>query len=177
MSDEIKRQLENIAKGEGNAAKFAASISTVRSGQIQLREFDSDDSISKSDRPYIRREPDEQFQHTDAEYPGVICEIAYSQNGEDLDRAAWDYILHSNGDIKAVVGFELCKGKSKEARVSLWRPRYAKGDQDSVETLDVETAQMKIFPARQVRTLMYRRGEGAKELWRGWMQTEIYAGL
>lgn len=85
--DEIKRYLEKMAEGEGNAVR-----SSVRFGRIQLREFDPDDPISKSDRPYIQREPDEQFQHADAEYPGVVCEIAYSQNCEDLDKAVWVYI-------------------------------------------------------------------------------------
>jgi hypothetical protein len=60
----------------------------------------------------------------DAKYPGLVCEIVCSQSGKDLDEAAWDYIPHSNGDIKAVVEFQLGESKGKEARVSLWRPRY-----------------------------------------------------
>jgi hypothetical protein len=139
VSDAIKRQLQKIAEGGGIAADFAARISSVRSGRILLQEFDPDDPILKSDRPYIQREPDEQFQHADAEYPGVVCEIAYSQDGKDLDKAAWVYIPHSNGDVKAVVGFELAYRGSKEARISMWRPHYVKGDRDELENLDVET--------------------------------------
>jgi hypothetical protein len=139
VSDATRRQLDSIAQGAGRAAEFAAHISSVRSGRIQLREFDPDDPVLKLSQPYIQREPDEQFQHVDAKYPGVVYEIACSQSGQDLDKAAWDYIPHSNGDIKVVVGFQLGYGKGKEARVSLWRPRYWKGDNEPLETLDVET--------------------------------------
>lgn len=140
VSDEITRQLKVIAEGEGEAARFARCVSSVRSGRIILREFDDDDPILlKSGRPFIQREPDDQFQHSDAAYPGVVCEMAYSQNGRDLDKAAWTYIPYSNGDIKAVVGFELGYGDDKEAKLSLWQPRYASDDHDDVEILDVKT--------------------------------------
>ena len=59
----------------------------MRSGRIQLREFDSDDDI-EIDQPYIQRQPDEQFQHKEAEYPGVVYEIASSQGGGELGKAA-----------------------------------------------------------------------------------------
>jgi hypothetical protein len=36
--------------------------------------FHLDDQIETSGQPYIQREPDEQFQHEDAEYPGVVYE-------------------------------------------------------------------------------------------------------
>ncbi|KAI9735395.1 MAG: hypothetical protein M1818_006401 [Claussenomyces sp. TS43310] len=138
VSQATKAQLERIASGNDEAAKFAAQISCVRSGSIQLREFDSDDSI-ESDHPYIQRQPDEQFQHEEAEYPGVVYEIACSQDGRDLDKAAWTYIPYSNGNIKAVVGFELGYGKNKEARLSVWQPRYLREGEQVLEILDVET--------------------------------------
>jgi hypothetical protein len=49
----------------------------------------------------------------------VVYEIACLQDGRELDKAAWTYILYSNRNIKAVVGFELGYGKSKEARISI----------------------------------------------------------
>ena len=48
-------------------------------GQIQPRQFDSDDRISLSQQPYIPRGPDEQVQHADAKYP-LTCGITDSQN-------------------------------------------------------------------------------------------------
>ena len=68
----------------------------MRSGSIQLREFDSDDDIEIG-QPYIQPQPDEQFQHKEAEYPGVVYEIACSQDGRELGKSAWTYIPYSNG--------------------------------------------------------------------------------
>jgi 2-oxoglutarate dehydrogenase complex dehydrogenase (E1) component-like enzyme len=80
------------------------------------------------DQPYIQRQPDDQFQYDEAEYPGVVYEAACSQDSRDLGKAAWTYILYSNANIKAVVGFELGYRKNKEARISMWQPRYLKED-------------------------------------------------
>lgn len=68
-----------------------------------------------------------------------MYEIACSQDGRELGKAAWTHIPYSNGDIKTAVGFELGYGKSKEARISMWQPRYLKEGEDGVEILDVET--------------------------------------
>jgi hypothetical protein len=54
VSKETKAQLDRIASGNDEAARFAARISSVRSGSIQLREFDSDDDI-EIDQPYIQQ--------------------------------------------------------------------------------------------------------------------------
>jgi hypothetical protein len=59
VSQETKAQLDRIASGNDEAARFAARISSVRSGSIQLREFDSDDDI-ETDQLHIQRQPDEQ---------------------------------------------------------------------------------------------------------------------
>ena len=137
VSEETKTQLQRIKDGNDEAARFAARISSVRSGSIQLREIDSDDD-TETDRTYIQRQPDDQFQHDEAEYPGVVYEVACSQGSRDLHKAAWTYIPYSNANIKAVVGFELGYGKNKEARISLWQPRFLKKEGEVLETLDVE---------------------------------------
>lgn len=36
------------------------------------------------------------------------------------------------------MGFELGYGENKEARISLWKPRYLKEKGEGLETLDVE---------------------------------------
>jgi hypothetical protein len=82
---ETKVQLHDIASGNDEAARFVARISSVRPGSIQLREFDSDDI--EIDQPYIQRQPDEQFQYEEAEYPGVVYEIACLQGGRELGKA------------------------------------------------------------------------------------------
>jgi hypothetical protein len=82
----------------------------------------------------VRREPDGQFQHPDAAYPRVVLEVSYSQDGKNLKKLACDYILRSNGDIKAVIGVDI-KDK-KESTVSLWRPNYL-NEEEEIEILEV----------------------------------------
>jgi hypothetical protein len=49
-------QLDHIRRGNDEAARFTAGISSVRSGSLQLQEYDSDDDIEK---PYVKRQLDE----------------------------------------------------------------------------------------------------------------------
>jgi hypothetical protein len=87
VSKETIAQLDRIRSGNDEAARFAAQISSVRSGSIQLRELNSDDEI-EIDQPNIQRQPDEQFQYEQAEYPGVVYEIACLQDSRSLRKAA-----------------------------------------------------------------------------------------
>lgn len=48
----------------------------------------------------------------------MVVEISYSQDGKNLEKLAQDYILYSNGDIKAVIGIDINYG-GKESTVSL----------------------------------------------------------
>jgi hypothetical protein len=85
-----------------------------------------------------RREPDAQFQHRDAEYPGVVLEVSYLQDGKDPKKLAWDCIQYSNGDIKVVIGIDIKYGHIKEATLSIWRPRYIREDEEETEILEAE---------------------------------------
>ena len=64
----------------------------------------------------------------------MVLEVSYSQDGKNLKKLACDYILRSNGDIKAVIGVDINDGK--ESTVSLWRPNYLK-EEDEFEILEV----------------------------------------
>jgi len=55
-----------------------------------------------------------------------------------LKKLAWDYILNSNGEIKVVIGFDIIHGKTKEATLSIWRPRYIHEDGEELDILEVE---------------------------------------
>ncbi|UKZ78688.1 hypothetical protein TrVFT333_006434 [Trichoderma virens FT-333] len=80
----------------------------------------------------VRRQPDAQFQHEDAAYPGLVIEVSYSQDGKNLRKLAQDYILYSNGDIKTVVGIDINYGE-RESTVSVWRPNYS-DDKDQISS-------------------------------------------
>ena len=92
----IERQLHSIANGAGPAANFTQSIRPT--GSV---------TITFDDPQYSKHEPDASFKHIDAEYPGVVIEISYSQKRKDLGRLADDYILGSDGSIHAMVGVDV----------------------------------------------------------------------
>jgi len=85
---EISKQLELISLishcGD-SGADFAARIASWGCARIFLKE-DYPDRDSQGTRVFHRREPDAQFQHRDAEYPGVVLETSYSQDGKDLKK-------------------------------------------------------------------------------------------
>jgi hypothetical protein len=80
-----------------------------------------------------------------------VYEIAYSQDGRGLSKAAWTYIPYSNGNIKAVVGFELGYSKNKEARISMWQPHYLKEGEEGLEILDIKAVIDRDIRTKSVR--------------------------
>jgi hypothetical protein len=137
VADVISKQLEVISHRGDSSAEFAAQIANGGCARIFLKE-DNPDRDGQGTRVVHRREPDAQFQHRDAEYPGVVLEVSYSQDGKDLKKLAWDYIQYSNGDIKVVIGIDIKYGNTKEATVSVWRPRYIREDGEEIEILEAE---------------------------------------
>lgn len=107
---DIERQLLSISNGVGPASAFAKCI-----------EHGGSASISFDDPEYGKHEPDALFRHREAQFPGVILEISYTQKRRDLARVAEDYILGAGGNIRVVVGIDIYKDKS--ATLSIWQPR------------------------------------------------------
>ena len=96
-------------------------------------------SSKRADPVAIEHQPDSQFQHREALFPGEVLEVSYSQDPKTLERLAWDYIQHSNGDIKAVIGIAInYKDSQAPSTVSLWRARYVFEDASDVVTLEVD---------------------------------------
>jgi hypothetical protein len=106
--EEIQAQLKSI---ESVSAAFAKEISSGGSASIKF-----------IDEEYGKHDPDAQFQHSKAQYPGVVIEVSYSQKRKDLARLADDYILGSDSDIRVVVGLDIEYNANKEAALSIWRP-------------------------------------------------------
>ena len=63
------------------------------------------------------------FWHDDAQFPGVIIEVAYSQKRKRLDRLAEEYLLDSDASVQVVVILDIGYGKkgSRKATLSVWR--------------------------------------------------------
>lgn len=90
LSKRISDWLSATAEGGDQAAEFAAEIANGGSARISLDDVSDDES--QPSKP-VRREPDAQFQHRGALYPGVVIEVSYSQDGKSLRKLAYDYIL------------------------------------------------------------------------------------
>lgn len=124
--EELKRQLASIARSESSSAIYARNIKSRRST-----------TISFGDSEYGVHQPDHQFQYLNSPYPSVVIEVSYSQHGKKLRSLADDYILGSNGKIRAVVGVDIEYGVGKTATLSVWRPRVKSNDLGKKE-LDAE---------------------------------------
>jgi hypothetical protein len=84
------------------------------------------------DSDYGPHDPDSSFRHLEAQYPGIIIEVSYSQKRKDLPRLADDYILGSDGNVCAVIGLDV-EYRGKMATLSVWRPRILINDDGSEE--------------------------------------------
>jgi hypothetical protein len=117
IEDAIFSQLKSIRDGLGAAAAFAQKVYPARSTEIYFP-VDNFPSSRKS-----KHEPDASFWHDDAQYPGVVIEVAYSQKRKRLDRLADDYLLDSDASIQVVVGLDIEYGRegSRQATFSVWR--------------------------------------------------------
>jgi hypothetical protein len=115
--NEIKHHLKSISEGVGPSADFAEEVACEGSTTI---EFD--------EREYGHHDPDSQFRHTNAKYPGVILEVANSQKARLLPHLADDYILGSNGNIRAVICINLEYKQRGQASLSVWEPRIVPND-------------------------------------------------
>jgi hypothetical protein len=62
--------------------------------------------------------PDAQFGHEQAQHPGVVLEVAYSQKSEDLPELARIYITKG---VKLVVAINQDYTRSKKLLVKTWR--------------------------------------------------------
>jgi hypothetical protein len=130
LAEHLRHELDSISRNNEKARSFASNIRSVGSSRILLRE-----GIDTTDSAWPRRQPDEQFQHKDATYPGVVIEVSYSQDGKALRRLAQEYILYSNGDIKLVLGIDI--NETAECTVSTWRPRYIQAADEDIDELVV----------------------------------------
>ncbi|KAA6408873.1 MAG: hypothetical protein FRX48_07217 [Lasallia pustulata] len=106
--EEVQVQLKSI---QDASAEFAKEIRSRGSASIKF----ADDEYSKHD-------PDAQFRHSKAQFPGIVIEVSYAQKRKDLERLADDYILGSDSDIRVVVGLDIEYKTGKKATLSVWRP-------------------------------------------------------
>ncbi|KAK4981952.1 hypothetical protein LTR66_009577 [Elasticomyces elasticus] len=137
VGKDIVRQLETIGVGLGKAAEFARDILDMGSTTISLVADEVRSLRSK-------HEPDASFRHVDAEFPGVVVEVSYSQKRKDLARLADDYLLGSDGSTRAFIGLDIEYRGSRKATVSMWRSQYNMNAEQE-ELRAVQTVQNEVF--------------------------------
>jgi hypothetical protein len=165
VEDTIFSQLKLIRDGRDNAAAFAQKVQLARSTEIYLS-TDKFPSIKQS-----KYEPDASFWHDDAQYPGVIIEIAYSQKKKKLNRLAESYLLDSDTSVQVVIGLDIEYGmkESRKATLSVWRSRIFytdKGDELRVvqEIVDeVTITSIRAPPMNTCLTWLFRHSVMTKE--------------
>lgn len=124
---DILDQLNSIACSESQSAVFAQDI--IPGGSA---------AITFTDPEYGRHDPDAQFIHSRARFPGVVIEVSYSQKRRDLARLADEYILGSDGSIRVVVGLDI-EYKGKKITLSIWRPQTLITDSGVEELIAKQT--------------------------------------
>jgi hypothetical protein len=107
----LQRQFDSIANGVGPAAAFSQEIMYMGTTTIEF-----------GNRSYAVHSPDISFQHFNAQYPGVVMEVSYSEKRKDLPHLASNYILGSMASIQAVIGVDL-EYTGKKATLTVWRPQ------------------------------------------------------
>jgi hypothetical protein len=150
----VRDQLTDIRRGNDQvAADFARGIRARGSPKIE-----DDDGA---------HHPDESFAHKDAEVECVILEVSYSQQRQDLLFLADEYILGSHGRTQVVIGIDIeyREEKGKEARVTVWRPRYIEEDGEAVlEAAETETGIFRVVDGSLVDGERILR-IGLKDFW------------
>lgn len=113
----IYTQLDLICAMSDGAALFAQNVRLGRSTEIY---FPVDNAPPGTES---KHEPDASFWHDEAQYPGVILEVSYSQKRKRLAQLAEVYLLDSDTSVQAVVGLDIEYGKkgSRTATLSVWR--------------------------------------------------------
>src|SRR5579862_627336 len=124
VEDAIRCQLKTIRGGSDEAALFAQKVRPARSTEIYFPVDDAPPTIKS------KHEPDASFWHDDAQYPGIIIEVAYSQKRKRVGRLAEEYLLDSDASVQVVVGLDIEYGKegSRKATLSVWRTHVVHTD-------------------------------------------------
>ncbi|GKU12989.1 hypothetical protein FLAG1_12172 [Fusarium langsethiae] len=131
----IHEKLRDLGRQNEQVLSFTNRISNMASGKRSLRE----NGIKIKERM-----PDAQFAYKGAKCPGVVIEVALTQNGKRLAKIAQEYIYYSNAAIQVVICVNLNSGK--DSTISVWKPgRATIPDTDEVELVYDEVVKREAF--------------------------------
>ncbi|KAJ4308833.1 hypothetical protein N0V84_011863 [Fusarium piperis] len=136
----IRSELTRVASHDTKARLFASLILSCGSSRILLNNNEYTDPNGRDDMlNQTRRQPDAQYHHPLAAFPGVVIEVSYSQDKKRLPRIAKQYIHASDGNIKAVICIDINPVNS-QSTISIWRPRFTEERRAGTVTMDIEHA-------------------------------------
>ncbi|KAK7592292.1 hypothetical protein V3481_006913 [Fusarium oxysporum f. sp. vasinfectum] len=140
----LEQEILRIGRDNNQVREFTSQIKGGGSSRIYLEDKEKQNKVLKC----LRRQPDGQFGHKEAEFPGVVIEVSYSQDGKQLSKIAKQYIHYTDGNIKAVICLDINYGNT-QSTVSLWKPQFnpdPESDDPDSFILDFEqTVQAKPF--------------------------------
>ncbi|KAG8406855.1 hypothetical protein J3459_018613 [Metarhizium acridum] len=125
---DLQHQLQKLGAGHGASAGFARAVDARGSPTLDFTKTG-----------YGRHDPDAQFRHLRAQYPGVVIEVSYTQKRKELAHIAEDYILGSKGSVRVVIGLYIEYRNSKKATLSVWRPDVVQNEAGEPELVAVQT--------------------------------------
>ena len=70
-----------------------------------------------------RSSPDGSFGHLEAKFPAAVIEVSNSQK-KNLKNLARDYIVHTHGNVRLVIGIDIDYQHTKMGVVSVWRAEH-----------------------------------------------------
>ena len=140
--DEILSQIKQFRRN-GPVSDFARKIKHLGRSRVLIPE-----EVLDGKQIYSIRSPDASFGHLKAHYPGMVIEVCHSKKSARVPHLADEYILNTDGNMKAVVAFNIYKG-SKAATFTVWRPEYVV--EDGVQVLQAAAAiksQVRLLPGQ-----------------------------
>jgi hypothetical protein len=101
MNRAVIKQLDDFERSAGKAAELAKGIEEWGSPKITIN--------SRSKGKDNKKSPDKTYGHEDCKstHPGLVIEVAYSQDASELFELAKKYIEGSNGETRTVVGIDI----------------------------------------------------------------------
>ncbi|KAF5553532.1 hypothetical protein FMEXI_2371 [Fusarium mexicanum] len=126
LGSAVMDKIRGIGRQNRRARAFTQSIQNGLTSNVIL--IDGDDKWEQ--------QPDSQFRHIGARYPGVVLEVALTQDAKGLRRVARRYIYHTDGQIKVVLGIDL--NKDKESTISVWKPTFSPAQNSDGVDMDIE---------------------------------------
>ena len=152
VASEICKQLHNTQ------SELAKDIEDLNSPTLKLQYEAEDEETREPSQVESSHTPDRAIGRPGDAFPGVVLEVAFSQNFRQMKYIAEEYILGSGGNIRVVVAInmEYRNRGSKRASISIWRSNKFRGDTGPMHEAKQELNQEVCLLATMKQVLLIR---------------------